>query len=313
MLESALGFLAGEDAAELPGAAAAEGLRALERADAVEAAVRGRLLEVFDAQDGHLADGQRTTRTWLVHCLRVTKGQAGEYQAIQALARGHQVAAGRAGRGPGVHQVRGPAAGQVDPVRSPDEYRGEAEEILVAAARAGVDLRGLAAICAEIRARTAEPDPDDDDDPGLDRAVSLDTTIDGAGVVRGDLTAECAAMVQAVLDALSAPAGRRGPADPPPAVPRRAGRGDAAAGKMRRDRSGNPLLDAHGGLPRAVATLVIVLSSVPFPISAYLRADAREGAGWDDHPERSPRVTTVMAASAVGSSGAPGRSARSSS
>ena len=37
--------------------------------------------------------------------------------------------------------------------------------------------------------------------------MSLDTTLDGAGVVHGDLTPECAAMVQAVLDALSAPAG----------------------------------------------------------------------------------------------------------
>ncbi len=35
----------------------------------------------------------------------------------------------------------------------------------------------------------------------------LDTTIDGVGVLRGDLTDECAAMVQSVLDALSAPAG----------------------------------------------------------------------------------------------------------
>ena len=37
--------------------------------------------------------------------------------------------------------------------------------------------------------------------------MSLETTFDGAGVVRGDLTPQCAAMVQAVLDALSAPAG----------------------------------------------------------------------------------------------------------
>ena len=37
--------------------------------------------------------------------------------------------------------------------------------------------------------------------------MSLETTLDGAGVLRGDLTPECAAMVRAVLDALSAPAG----------------------------------------------------------------------------------------------------------
>jgi hypothetical protein len=38
--------------------------------------------------------------------------------------------------------------------------------------------------------------------------VKLATTIGGAGVVHGDLTAECAAAVAAVLDALSAPAGK---------------------------------------------------------------------------------------------------------
>ena len=50
-----------------------------------------------------------------------------------------------------------------------------------------------------------------DQDPGrefADREVKLATTIGGAGVLHGDLTAECAAAVAAVLDALSAPAGK---------------------------------------------------------------------------------------------------------
>src|SRR5580693_7557435 len=205
MLESALGFLAAQDAAGLPAGAAAGQLRALERADAVGSAIRARLLQVFDAQDGHLADGQRTTRTWLVHSLRVTKGQAGEYQATQALASGHHVL--HAALAEGWVLTKSEALQLAKWTRAiPEECRAEAEELLVAAARAGVDLRGLAAICAEIRARTARPDPDDDD-PGLDRGLSLDTTFDGAGVVHGDLTPQCTAMVQAVLDALSAPAG----------------------------------------------------------------------------------------------------------
>ena len=213
MLDAALGmqqcvleFLAAQDAAGLPAGAVADQLRAMERADAVGAALRGRLLEVFDAQDGHLADGQRTTRTWLVHSLRVTRGQAAEYQAVQALARGHRVL--HAALAEGWVLTTSEALQLARWTRAiPGRYRAEAEELLVAAARAGVDLRGLAAICAQIRARTAEPDPDDDNDPGLDRALSLDTTFDGAGVIYGDLTPECTAMVQAVLDALSAPAG----------------------------------------------------------------------------------------------------------
>ena len=91
--------------------------------------------------------------------------------------------------------------------RIPAEFRGQAEEILIAAARSGADEQALAAICAEIVYRTAPPDPEDERDKDLDRGVSFETTFDGAGVLRGDLTPQCAAMVQAVLDALSAPAG----------------------------------------------------------------------------------------------------------
>ncbi len=154
-----------------------------------------------------MADGQRTTRTWLVNCLRITKGQAGEYQAILALAGKHEpLLAGLRDR-----VLTKSAALQLARWTKaiPEPFREGAEEIVLAAAQAGVDLRGLAAICAEIRERTAGPDPGDDppDDPRLDRSVVLDTTIDGVGVLRGDLTAECAAMVQSVLDALSAPTG----------------------------------------------------------------------------------------------------------
>ena len=206
MLPVLLGVLARTDPAGQPSAALAETLHLLEQVDAVAAAVRGRYLEAFDSQDGHLADGQRTTRTWLVNVTRVTRGQAAEHQALQVLARQHLVLHAALAEG---HVLSKSQALQVAKwIRAiPDEYRAKAEELVVAAARAGADLRALAAICAEIRYRTAGPDPEDDDDRHLDRAVSFDTTFEGAGVLRGDLTPECAAMVQAVLDALSAPQG----------------------------------------------------------------------------------------------------------
>jgi Domain of unknown function (DUF222) len=206
MLEGTLGFLADMDSAGTPASALAEGLRALERADAIGAAARGRMLAAFDAQDGSVADGQRTTRTWLVHSTRVTRGQAGEHKAVQALAEGHQVLLAGLREGATVSKsVALQLAKWTRPI--PAEVRDQVEEILVTASRAGADLRALAAICAEIRYRTAPPDPDDDQDPHLDRGLSFDTTFDGAGVIHGDLTPECAAMVQAVLDALAAPAG----------------------------------------------------------------------------------------------------------
>ena len=51
MLESLMGFLADADVAELPVAVMAEGLRSLERVDAVEAVARARLLAVFSKPD----------------------------------------------------------------------------------------------------------------------------------------------------------------------------------------------------------------------------------------------------------------------
>ncbi len=69
-------------------------------------------------------------------------------------------------------------------------------------------LRDLAGLAEEIYARSRPGTPDDSPDDGFDdRSVRLETTFQGAGVLNGDLTPECAAVVTAVLDALSAPGG----------------------------------------------------------------------------------------------------------
>ena len=226
VVESLLAELAGEqDVAGLPGEVVAERLRALERIDAIGAAIRGRYLEVFDAQDGHLADGQRTARTWLVHCTRVTRRQAGEHKAVQLLARNHPILHAALAEGWVLSKSEALQVAKWTRV-IPAEYRAKAEELVVTAARAGADLRDLAKICGEIRDRTAKPDPDPgpdgadgadgensqdgqdgEDEEDRDRAVWVGTTFEGAGVIRGDLTSDCASMVQAVLDALSAPQG----------------------------------------------------------------------------------------------------------
>ena len=89
----------------------------------------------------------------------------------------------------------------------PEDCREAADGILVGAALAGLALGDLAALFAEIRDRS-RPEPDKDRDRAFeDRSVRLETTFDGAGVLTGDLTPQCAAVVRAVLDALSAPAG----------------------------------------------------------------------------------------------------------
>jgi hypothetical protein len=201
-METLAGFLADADAAALPTEVLAQGLQGMERVDGVLAAARGQFAAAFDAKDGHLADGQKTAGAWFVHVLRVTRGQAAEYKALQAVARDHQPVLD----GLRHHAVTKSIALQLAKwTRNiPEEFRGKAEDILIAAARAGADLPALAAMYAEIRSLTAPPDPDGPD-PRLDRGLSLDTTIDGAGLLHGDLTPECSAMVSAVLDALSAP------------------------------------------------------------------------------------------------------------
>ena len=79
---------------------------------------------------------------------------------------------------------------------------------MLAAAGAGADLRDLTALAAEIYARSLPGAPDQDQEGAFeDRSVRLETTFEGAGVLGGDLTPECAAVVGVVLDALSAPAG----------------------------------------------------------------------------------------------------------
>jgi hypothetical protein len=71
-----------------------------------------------------------------------------------------------------------------------------------------MDLRDLAGLAAEMYERSRPDLPDEDPARAFeDRAVRLETTFQGAGVLNGDLTSECAAVVGAVLDALSAPAG----------------------------------------------------------------------------------------------------------
>src|SRR5580658_6543380 len=263
-LQALVGYLADLDAASLPAEALAACLLGLEQADAVWAVAWARLLAAFDATDGHQGDGQKTLRTWLVHMARVTRAQAAQYQAMRALPRHHE---------PLLAGLRTKAVSKSVALQLakwtqaiPAEFRTQAEEILVAAAGAGADLRALAQICAEIRSRTVPPDPDGDD-PALDRALFLDTTLDGAGVLRGDLTPECAAMVQAVLDALSAPAGNGDLRTRPQR------HHDALAEAMRR-------LLASGLLPQRAGQPVKALVHMSFADLCELDADSRLQDAW---------------------------------
>ena len=263
-LQSLAGYLADLDAASLPAEELGRYIRELVQANAVLTAALAPLLAAYDAKDGHLADGQRSLGTWLVHMTRVTRAQAAQYQAMQALARDHEPLLAGLRTKALMKSVALQLAKWTQAI--PAEFRGPAEEILVAAAQAGADLRALAQICAEIRSRTVPPDPDGRD-PALDRALFLDSTLDGAGVLRGDLTPECAAMVQAVLDALSAPAGAGDLRTRPQRYH------DALAEAMKR-------LLASGLLPQRAGQPVKALVHMSFAELCELDVDSRLQEAW---------------------------------
>jgi hypothetical protein len=206
MLQSAMGYLAAADAAQMAAEDQAQCLRVLEKTDAIRTAVRASVLSAFTVGQGYPADADYSPRAWLMHRTGITRGAAA----------GHTAWAKRCATHPKVMAAL--AAGELSASygrtictwtgQLPEDCRDAADAILLSAARAGMDLRELAALAAEIyeRSRSDLPDEDPARDFG-DRGVRLVTTFQGAGVLHGDLTPECAAIVGTVLDALSAPAG----------------------------------------------------------------------------------------------------------
>src|SRR5215472_11601597 len=206
MARAALGYLAAADAASLPAETQAECLRGLERTDAISTAVRASFLAAFTVGQGYAADADYSVRAWLMHKTGITRGAAAAHTAWATRAVTHPavVAALAAGE---LSESYGRAicrwTGQL-----PEKFRVESDELLLAAAAAGLGLPDLGALFAEMyeRARSELPDEDPARDFG-DRGVRLATTFQGAGVLTGDLTPECAALVGTVLDALAAPGG----------------------------------------------------------------------------------------------------------
>src|SRR6516162_8228211 len=135
MLHRALDHLNAAEVAFLPSGVQAEALRALGRAEAKHTAARARVLAAFAAQGGHEDDGHGTARTWLKWQTQIT-GSA----ATCAVGWARRLAA---------HPVIGQAlaAGELSPSwarqvcewtdRLPEAQRGDADEILAAAADGG--------------------------------------------------------------------------------------------------------------------------------------------------------------------------------
>jgi hypothetical protein len=206
MVRAGLAFVAAADAAELTCEEQAEALRELERASSVATAARTSMLGAFTAGKGYAADADYSARAWLMHQTGITKGRSGSHTAwVKRAARHPEIFAALA-----AEEISESYAETVCSWtdKLPADQRDEADKILADEARLGAGLRDLAELAAEILARFRPDEPDQDPDKDFDdRSVKVQTTFQGAGVIHGDLTPECAAVVQSVLDSLAAPCG----------------------------------------------------------------------------------------------------------
>ena len=165
MVLTGLRHLAAADPTALAAAAQAECLQSLEQAEAILTAARAWILGAFTASQGYSADADYSATSWLIHRTRVTRGAA----------RGHLGWARRADTHPQV--LKALAEGTVVSEsmarvicqwtdKLPRACRPDAEEILLTAAHAGGHQEDIAALAAEIYARSL-PEDHDESGPGF--------------------------------------------------------------------------------------------------------------------------------------------------
>jgi Domain of unknown function (DUF222) len=205
MMRRALEYLAATDPAGLPTPVQGEFLEELERLAAIKTAVRAGLLAAFAAGQGPAADAGHSLGAWLMHKTGVSRGAAAGLVGWARRAVAHPLVAAALAEGDVLSESVARNLCQWTG-RLPEDCRQAADEILVAAARAGADEEDLARLAAEMYARSRSGDSEDGRS-FEDRSVILETTFDGAGVLRGSLTPEATAFLAAVLESLSAPAG----------------------------------------------------------------------------------------------------------
>jgi hypothetical protein len=167
------------------------------------AAVRAAVLTRFDAERAYTDDGYGSTSAWLRGKGGMTGKSAGAETRRMRQFRDHPVIEGAVARGELPDDWAALLAEWTR--RLPGDLRRDIDRLLVDTAAAGARLEDLAVVAraAYEKWRSQQPDPDGDPDDGFeDRFLKLGTTFDNAGRLNGDLTPECTAALQAVLDAL---------------------------------------------------------------------------------------------------------------
>jgi hypothetical protein len=193
LVHAGLSYLAAADATAMGTAGRVRCLRELEQADAVATAARTSVLSVFAAGQDYTEDGDYSPFEWLVHRTRVTRGTAADHTGWVKRGAGHAaVMAALAARAVSKSYAR-EICRWTD--KLPEGSRAAADEILLGAAAADLELADLARLAAEMYERSRQHKSDaggndgaDGDDAGEgadaefdDRSVTLATTFGGAG------------------------------------------------------------------------------------------------------------------------------------
>src|SRR5438874_2362981 len=143
MVRAGLGYLAAAAAAQLAAATQAEWLRELEQTDAIATAARASMLAGFTAGQGYSGDAAYSARAWLIHQTRITPGAAVGHTAWAKRTRTHPrvLAALTAG------EISTSVGRQIClwTGKLPEQLRDHSDELLLAAAAAGLGLPELAA------------------------------------------------------------------------------------------------------------------------------------------------------------------------
>ncbi len=191
----------------LDGTACGEVLIALGEIQAKLTAAHAGFLRRFDAADAHDADGYGTSSSWLAAKAGLSKKAAKAAVRQMRQLRDRPLLDGALAAGDITDSLAFEIAGWTR--KLPATMCEETDKILLQAHAAGASLDDLATIaaCAIERWRQQQPDPDQPDDGFDDRFVQAGTTFGGAGIIRGNLTPECATAVRAVLEALGKKAG----------------------------------------------------------------------------------------------------------
>ena len=285
-VDAGLSWLATADMVALTSDEQADCLRALERAESRLTAARAAVLSAFDTASGYEADAARGSRSWLRWQTRVTGGAATAATGWMRRLRAH----------PAVARVLAEAGISASFARQlcdwsdtlPEHKRADADQILLAAAAGGCDLADIGRLAEEMYRRCAPPDTDPGGEGFTNRGLRLVTHFRGHGKLDGDLTPECNAALQAVLDALG---NRAGPEDLRSPDQRRhdalleACRRLIAAGCLP-DRAGQPTqIQLHMTLEQLLG-----LDGAAEAVTGWAAA----GPGWDCDASISPIVTGTL-------------------